>query len=311
MATFTNFAVEKMETKGNSSGEKYSKKKFLIAFCVFIGVSALISHLFLESPIEKKMAAREPVQQVVQTVEDDAEPVAENVTKADTDTAEEIDSTASDPSATLEELAEDSAAALEFDIEQKTDIKGVLSFANDFPDLNDIQIIAAKKNGVRPLRSRNSLKPYVDAHKLVYIGASPYFVVDSLSHSIPYLTPKTYQLVNTIALNFIDSLISKGQQPHLLMVTSVLRTQDDVSKLRKGNRNSVENSAHCYGTTVDITYNRFIPIVSDKSKPIIVDRYDFKKKQVLSEVLRDLRLEGRCYVKYERRQACFHLTLRN
>ena len=33
-------------------------------------------------------------------------------------------------------------------------------------------------------------------------------------------------------------------------------------------------------------------------------------KMVLSEVLRDLKQAGRCYVKYELKQGCFHITTR-
>ena len=33
-------------------------------------------------------------------------------------------------------------------------------------------------------------------------------------------------------------------------------------------------------------------------------------KWVLSEVLRDMREEGRCYIKYEVKQGCFHMTVR-
>jgi hypothetical protein len=33
-------------------------------------------------------------------------------------------------------------------------------------------------------------------------------------------------------------------------------------------------------------------------------------KFVLSEVLRDLREQGRCYIKYEVKQGCFHMTVR-
>lgn len=32
-------------------------------------------------------------------------------------------------------------------------------------------------------------------------------------------------------------------------------------------------------------------------------------KWVLSEVLRDFREQGRCYVKYEVKQGCFHMTV--
>ena len=33
-------------------------------------------------------------------------------------------------------------------------------------------------------------------------------------------------------------------------------------------------------------------------------------KWVLAEVLRDMRESGRCYVKYEVKQGCFHITVR-
>ena len=33
-------------------------------------------------------------------------------------------------------------------------------------------------------------------------------------------------------------------------------------------------------------------------------------KYVLSEVLRDMREQGRCYIKYEVKQGCFHMTVR-
>ena len=35
-----------------------------------------------------------------------------------------------------------------------------------------------------------------------------------------------------------------------------------------------------------------------------------KLKTVLAEVLRDLREAGRCYVRYEVKQGCFHVTAR-
>ena len=35
-----------------------------------------------------------------------------------------------------------------------------------------------------------------------------------------------------------------------------------------------------------------------------------KLKMVLSEVLYDLRQREMCYIKYEKKQGCFHLTVR-
>lgn len=193
---------------------------------------------------------------------------------------------------------------------KKHRILGVHSWTQCFPDINDVQLVAAKKNGVKPVSSREEAEEYVRSHKLVNITNSPYYTVDDLKHSMPYLVPKAQQLLNTICLNFIDSLQVKGMPLHLPMVTSVLRTANDVSKLQRGNKNATTNSCHCYGTTVDITYTRFSPLTGEYNGHAPLMRWNFQMKQILAEVLRDLREQGLCYVKYEHKQACFHLTVR-
>lgn len=87
-----------------------------------------------------------------------------------------------------------------------------------------------------------------------------------------------------------------------LLVTSVLRTKEDVRKLRRYNHNATENSCHLYGTTFDIAYNKYSPITRSVR--------DDTLKWILSEVLNDLRKQGRCHIKYEKHQGCFHITIR-
>ncbi len=110
-------------------------------------------------------------------------------------------------------------------------------------------------------------------------------------------------LLQDIGRTFMDSLQVKGLPLHRIVVTSVLRTEEDVTRLRRSNHNATEQSCHLYGTTFDINYNLYNPVGS-KSAP------DDKLKFVLSEVLDDLRQQGRCYIKYEVRQPCFHITVR-
>lgn len=187
----------------------------------------------------------------------------------------------------------------------------VYSYSKCFPDINPIQLKAAIAMGVKPVATREEVHEYVRQYKLADITNSPYYVIDPLTHSMPYLVPKCQDLLNTICINFIDSLKSKDLPPHLPIVTSVLRTSKDIKNLQKGNVNSTTNSCHCYGTTVDITYNRFYPITGDhKTSRKNVSRYNAQMKKILAEVLLDLRMQGRCYVKYEIKQACFHLTIR-
>ena len=93
------------------------------------------------------------------------------------------------------------------------------------------------------------------------------------------------------------------------IVTSVLRTQEDVSRLRRHNGNATENSCHLYGTTFDICYNRYETVEDPEGPPRRRVRDD-TLKFVLSEVLRDMREQGRCFIKYEVKQGCFHMTVR-
>jgi hypothetical protein len=141
------------------------------------------------------------------------------------------------------------------------------------------------------------------------MDSSPYYDVDKLTSSIPYLVPDAAVLVNDIGKAFLDSLQIKGIPLHKIIVTSVLRTKSDISRLRKGNVNATENSCHLYGTTVDICYNRFVT-VEDPDGPSRRKVRNDSLKWVLSEVLRDFRKNDRCYIKYEVKQGCFHLTLR-
>ncbi|MBR5689433.1 MAG: hypothetical protein IKX17_03180 [Prevotella sp.] len=193
--------------------------------------------------------------------------------------------------------------------ESRRRILSVSSYSEAFPDAQDVQILSANKWGVSPVLNRHEAEER--KAELVYVGSNPYFFVEPLNQSIPYLVPHALVLLQDIGRNFLDSLQVKGLQSHKIIVTSVLRSQEDVGRLRRYNRNATENSCHMYGTTFDIAYNRYLPIeetAKKYSKQATVA--DVQLKQVLSEVLRDLRQEGRCWVKYEVRQGCFHLTVR-
>lgn len=184
----------------------------------------------------------------------------------------------------------------------------VSSYKACFPDLQEVQIVAAQKWGVKPVLNRAQAEDRKD--ELVYVSANPYFVVDrNLTSSIPYLVPRASELVARIGRNFMDSLYVKGVPMHKIIVSSVLRTEADVVRLRRINGNASEQSCHRYGTTVDICYNRFLT-VSPPDGPERRAVNNDTLKWVLSQVLRDLRSEKRCYVKYEVKQGCFHLTVR-
>lgn len=215
----------------------------------------------------------------------------------------EVTATDTARSVSLPSVREDSVGRREWH-----PVRSVPSYAKCFPDVQDVQILAARRWGVSPVRNREEAEHYKD--RLVYIAASPLYCIDDrLTHSIPYLVPRASELLSLIGRSYMDSLYIKGIPLHQVIVTSILRTEDDVARLQRRNGNATEQSCHLFGTTFDICYNRF----STVSPPGESQRRAVQNdtlKWVLSEVLRDIREQGRCYVKYEVKQGCFHITVR-
>ena len=183
-----------------------------------------------------------------------------------------------------------------------------VNFAKEFNDVNDVQLAVAQAIGVPPVRNREEAEKLKS--KLVKLEATDTYVIDSLTHSIPYLIPSAKELLDDIGRVFQDSLSAKGLNPYKLVVTSVLRTEEDVAKLSKNNINASENSTHCYGTTFDLSYWRYMKIPDLRGRPYedVPPEY---LRATLSQVLKDIHDQGnRCFVKYEKQQNCFHITVR-
>lgn len=175
-------------------------------------------------------------------------------------------------------------------------------YSSIFSDLNDVQLEAAKSNGLKTFLDFDEARR---SSQLREIESCDLYYVQDLTHSIPYLVPKAKDLLEDMGRAFQDSLYNRGyNRDHRITVTSVLRTPESVKKLQKTNVNSSSNSCHCYGTTIDISYRTFQ--TPSRGKTASVD----KMNQVLMQVAYDMRSQGRCYVKYEKQQTCLHITVR-
>lgn len=171
-----------------------------------------------------------------------------------------------------------------------------------FNDSNYIHLQAAESIGTGIIHDLN--EAWYLKRPLVEVASCEEYFVDKLTHSYPYLVPEAAALLKEIGARFNDSLAAHGGGDYRIKVTSVMRTPTTVTKLRRVNRNASDASAHQYGTTFDISYSRFI------CDSITVNRSFEDLKNLLGQILFDLREEGRCYVKFERRQSCFHITVR-
>ena len=290
---------------------KITKNRYLMGFAAIVILLALVRLIF-PSVAAPRVAAGE-----IQNDSTLVEPVLE---EAETKTVETKQAD--------KEIAEDKLAAKEAPLHASTEpiplskpseffnadgslvkhrILSVPSYKEAFPDSQSVQYASARRWGVESVQNRQEAESR--KRELVFVGSNPYFFVDKMNRSIPYLVPRAAVLLNDIGRAFFDSLQMKQVPLHKVIVTSVPRTKDDVEKLRNYNKNATENSCHLYGTTFDICYNRY-KTVQDPDGPKRRQVQNDTLKWVLSEVLNDMRRNGRCYVKYEVKQGCYHITVR-
>ena len=293
------------------------KNRFLLGFVVVVCVLALV-RLISPGVAEPRTSvadlsvadslATDSVDQLAMAEEDKEEEnkVANEIAETSDDLTQEAAGTGSETDAAADSSNTPSIFFDKNGKEVKHRIFSVPHFGNTFPDQQDVQILAANKYGVNPVQNREEAEH--SKGKLVYVGSNPFFYVDKLNSSIPYLVPRASVLLQDIGRAYFDSLQIKGIPLHKIIVTSILRTKDDVAKLRTRNGNATENSCHLYGTTFDVCYNRYKQIQTRQQPRRQVQNDTLK--WVLSEVLRDMRDRNRCLVKYEVKQGCFHITVK-
>ncbi len=293
------------------------KNRFLLGFVVVVCVLALV-RLISPGVAEPRTSvadlsvadslATDSVDQLAMAEEDKEEEnkAANEIAETSDDLAQEAAGIGSETDAAADSSNTPSIFFDKNGKEVKHRIFSVPHFGNTFPDQQDVQILAANKHGVSPVQNREEAEH--SKGKLVYVGSNPFFYVDKLNNSIPYLVPRASVLLQDIGRAYFDSLQIKGIPLHKIIVTSILRTKDDVAKLRTRNGNATENSCHLYGTTFDVCYNRYKQIQTRQQPRRQVQNDTLK--WVLSEVLRDMRDRNRCLVKYEVKQGCFHITVK-
>ena len=174
-----------------------------------------------------------------------------------------------------------------------------------FNDLQAKQHAVASAIGLsRPPKDRDDAAAM--RKQLVEIKTNDNYIVDSLTHSVPFLIPSAKRELDSIGAEWTD-ILQRNNLPHYrFYVTSVLRTQEDIKYLqRSGNINSVTQSCHCYGTTFDLAYMRYNKVTRTRDY-----MHEDNLKLVLGQVLLNHQRAGKIYVKYEAKQSCFHVTVR-
>lgn len=156
-----------------------------------------------------------------------------------------------------------------------------------FDDIQEVQIESAMKHGITPMQTASEMTELIRDGELVEVGNDGNYDCQA---DFPYLVPIAAELLDEVRKRYQDM---EGE-PKTLRLTSCLRTIDSVKGLKRWNPNSVENSCHLYGTTFDISYSKMTP----------------QERRTLGQALYELQQAGYCFVKYELKQPCFHVTVR-
>jgi len=156
---------------------------------------------------------------------------------------------------------------------------------------------AAKSHNIGLVKDKSHLNNLVKKGSLVAIKKRGYgYRIDNLTHSHAYLVPKGKTILNNIARDFVKQA---GQ--NFFVVTSLTRTESDQNRLRRVNSNASSNdSSHCFGAALDISYIRFNHKKGTNSK----------LEKILEDILKQYQKNGKIYFVKERKSRCFHIIIR-
>lgn len=194
-------------------------------------------------------------------------------------------------------------------------------------DKNATQVASAQSLGVR-VSGQAGIEQMVRQGRLVPLGDSTeYWILRGMDHSAPYVTPDTKAMLEDLGRRFHARLDRLGLPRYRMKVTSAIRTEDAQVDLRRTNSYAATTtSAHQFGTTVDVSHERFAIPVGPRAKsgaPALDGAWEMEA-EVLEEIgkehakalqaelgraLTELREAGAVHVMMENKQPVYHFTL--
>ncbi len=196
-------------------------------------------------------------------------------------------------------------------------------------DVNATQIATARTMGVRA-SGEAEIERLAREGRLVALGDSTAFwVLREMDHSVPYVTPDARAMLMEIGRRFHARLDSLGLPRYRIKVTSAIRTDATQADLRRTNSYASRTvSAHEFGTTVDVSHERFAVPAAPRPAGGAATRSAVEREmeeEMLEEVgkenakalqaalgraVADLRDQEALHVMMENKQPVYHMTVR-
>lgn len=163
-----------------------------------------------------------------------------------------------------------------------------------FTDVVSKHELAYRKEGIKPQNRLQDLDKLVKNGKLIHLKSNKNYKFSGLIHSKPYFNSKVKTFLNILSTSYASKCKSHNLSYIPFIITSGTRSINSVRELGAINENSIENSAHLKGKTLDISYHSY-----GKHQ---------KQRLLFIESLQELRKIGECFVKYEK-NGCLHITI--
>jgi hypothetical protein len=191
-------------------------------------------------------------------------------------------------------------------------------------DVNATQIATARRLGQRVADEAEMERLRRSGRLVALEDSTEHWIVRRMEHASPYLTPDAAAMLVELGRRFHARLDSVGLPRYRMRITSALRTDADQAALRRVNANASQIvSAHEFGTTVDVSHERFAvpaePLRAGDVQPLpaleveMLEEVGQEHARVLQAELGraiwEMRQEGDLHVMMEDAQPVYHMTV--
>ncbi len=184
-------------------------------------------------------------------------------------------------------------------------------------DVNAEQIATAKTLGMR-VSGEGQRAQLVREGRLVALGDSTeWWILRDMDHSVPYVTPDARGMLEQLGRRFHARLDRLGLPRYRMKVTSALRTDETQAELRRINSYASQTvSAHEFGTTIDVSHERFaVParVAGGEMEVEMLEEVGKEHARVLQaelgRAIAEMRDERALHVMMEDQQPVYHMTV--
>jgi hypothetical protein len=184
-------------------------------------------------------------------------------------------------------------------------------------DRNAKQTATAQRLGIR-VGSDARRDQFVREGRIVALGDSTeLWILRDMDHSVPYVTPDAHAMLEQLGRRFHARLDSLGLPRYRMKVTSALRTDATQAELRRINSYASRTvSAHEFGTTVDVSHERFAAparLAGGEMEAEALDSIGKEHAKVLQaelgRAIAEMRTAGALHVMMENQQPVYHMTV--